>query len=62
MIVDAEGILARGSCGLMADLAGKRIVIAGGSGFLGLSMAEQFASAGAEVTIVSRSTPNATGP
>jgi len=35
-------------------------VIAGGSGFLGLSMAEAFSAAGAEVTIISRSVPNAT--
>lgn len=38
-------------------LTDKRIVIAGGSGFLGLSMAEAFASSGAEVTILSRSAP-----
>ncbi len=45
----------------MADLTGKRIVIAGGSGFLGLSMATQFAEAGADVTIVSRSAPKTNG-
>lgn len=45
----------------MADLSGKRIVITGGSGFLGLSMAEHFAEAGALVTIVSRSVPKANG-
>ena len=39
----------------MQELMGKRIVIAGGSGFLGLSMAEAFASHGAHVTIISRS-------
>ncbi len=38
-------------------LTGKRIVIAGGSGFLGLSMAEAFAGDGAEVMILSRSKP-----
>ena len=38
-------------------IAGKRIVIAGGSGFLGLSMAESFAAVGADVTILSRSEP-----
>jgi uncharacterized protein (TIGR01777 family) len=42
-------------------LAGKRIVIAGGSGFLGLSMAEAFSAAGAKVTIISRSVPQAAG-
>lgn len=43
------------------DLQDKRIVIAGGSGFLGLSMAEAFAGNGADVTILSRSLPKATG-
>ena len=42
-------------------LGGKRIVIAGGSGFLGLSMAASFGASGAEVTIVSRSVPQAAG-
>lgn len=46
----------------MAELAGKRIVIAGGSGFLGLSMAEHFAKAGGEVTILSRTKPKGNGP
>ena len=44
-----------------AELTGKRIVISGGSGFLGLSMAEAFAASGAEVTILSRSVPAKTG-
>ncbi len=39
----------------MAEVTGKRIVIAGGSGFLGQSMAEYFASREAAVTILSRS-------
>jgi uncharacterized protein len=43
----------------MADLSGKRIVIAGGSGFLGLSMAEHFSKSDAIVTILSRSKPKA---
>ena len=43
------------------NLSGKRIAIAGGSGFLGLSMAEHFIHQGAEVTIISRSAPHATG-
>ena len=43
------------------DLQNKRILIAGGSGFLGLSMAEAFAGSGADVTILSRSLPKATG-
>ncbi|TWU39385.1 epimerase [Novipirellula artificiosorum] len=45
----------------MAELSGKRIVIAGGSGFLGISMAESFSAAGAEVAILSRSAPLVTG-
>lgn len=43
------------------QIAGKHIVIAGGSGFLGLSMAEAFSAAGATVTILSRSLPKASG-
>lgn len=43
------------------DLKGKRIVIAGGSGFLGLSMAESFSRSGADVTILSRNEPRVTG-
>lgn len=39
----------------MVELSGKRIVIAGGSGFLGRSMAEHFTSRKAAVTILSRS-------
>lgn len=41
----------------MADLSGMKIVIAGGSGFLGLSMAEYFSQQNATVTILSRSKP-----
>src|SRR6056297_219469 len=44
-----------------SELKNKRIVIAGGSGFLGLSMAEAFLRSGADVTILSRSVPGATG-
>lgn len=43
------------------DFSEKRIVIVGGSGFLGLSMSEAFVRAGALVTIVSRSIPKASG-
>lgn len=43
------------------DLQHKRIVIAGGSGFLGLSMAAAFAGNGADVTILSRSLPKVSG-
>lgn len=39
----------------MADLSGKRIVIAGGSGFLGRSMAEYFTDRQAVVTVLTRS-------
>lgn len=45
----------------MAELAGKKIVIAGGSGFLGLSMAEHFCQVGGDVTILSRTKPNGNG-
>ena len=39
-----------------------RIVIAGGSGFLGLNLAEHLASAGSKVVILSRSAPRESGP
>jgi uncharacterized protein (TIGR01777 family) len=45
----------------MRKLSGKRIVIAGGSGFLGLSMADHFSEVGCEVTILSRSKPKGNG-
>ncbi|MCC9609387.1 TIGR01777 family oxidoreductase [Blastopirellula sp. JC732] len=45
----------------MTNLSGKRIVIAGGSGFLGLSLAEHLSRAGGEVVILSRSRPQADG-
>jgi uncharacterized protein (TIGR01777 family) len=45
----------------MADLHDKRILIAGGSGFLGTSMAANFASRGAKVTVFSRSKPRVIG-
>ncbi len=46
----------------MAELSGKRIVIAGGSGFLGRSMAELFTSRQSQVTILSRSKPTVDAP
>ncbi len=46
---------------MTTELKDKRIVIAGGSGFLGLSMAEAFSRCGADVTILSRSVPKASG-
>lgn len=46
---------------MIIELKDKRILIAGGSGFLGLSMAEAFSRGGAEVTILSRSVPTASG-
>ncbi len=42
---------------VVAELSGRRIVIAGGSGFLGLSMAEHFSKLNVSVTILSRSKP-----
>lgn len=47
---------------MMPELTGKKIVIAGGSGFLGLSMAEHLGKAGAEVTILARSQPKGNVP
>lgn len=44
------------------ELQHKKVVIAGGSGLLGISMATQFCDAGAEVTVLSRSKPKANGP
>lgn len=43
-------------------LAGTRIVILGGSGFLGMSLAHELACTGADVVVVSRSPPKCTGP
>lgn len=40
----------------------QRVVIAGGSGFLGISLAEHLAAAGWRVTILSRQRPRPTGP
>ena len=40
----------------------KHIVIAGGSGFLGISLAHHLAEHGAKVTILSRNPPKPTGP
>ncbi len=39
-----------------------RIVIAGGSGFLGVSLAKHLNNLGAEIVILSRTAPNAAGP
>ncbi|MEX2286398.1 MAG: NAD-dependent epimerase/dehydratase family protein, partial [Planctomycetaceae bacterium] len=43
-------------------LENKRIVISGGSGFLGVSLAHHLADRGASVVILSRNPPKATGP
>lgn len=43
------------------SLAGKRIVVAGGSGFLGTSLADHLASQGAAVTVLSRRSAPARG-
>ena len=54
----------RWEIGLLVDnmsLEGKRIVIAGGSGFLGTSMATEFFRAGAKVTVLRRSKQKLTG-
>jgi uncharacterized protein (TIGR01777 family) len=41
---------------------GNKVVIAGGSGFLGISLATHLAATGASVVILSRHAPNVTGP
>ena len=40
----------------------KKVVIAGGSGFLGVSLAHHLTGLGAEIVILSRNKPKATGP
>lgn len=44
------------------SLQDKRILIAGGSGFLGVSLAYQLAAHGAEIVILSRNAPRVSGP
>ena len=46
---------------MFTEMKDKRIVIAGGSGFLGLSMAAEFSQLGNDVVILSRSVPQAVG-
>ncbi|MBY0399559.1 TIGR01777 family oxidoreductase [Myxococcota bacterium] len=46
----------------MVDRTESRVVIAGGSGFLGLNLARALADAGREVVILSRHAPKAVGP
>lgn len=46
----------------MKSMQDKQIVIAGGSGFLGVSLAHYLADQGASVVILSRSIPKASGP
>ena len=46
----------------MKTIEGRNIVIAGGSGFLGISLATHLVSAGAKVTILSRSELKTNGP
>ena len=45
----------------MMRLDGKKILIAGGNGFFGISLATQFAGTGAKVTVLSRSQPKVAG-
>ncbi len=47
---------------MSSSLEHKRIVIAGGSGFLGVSLAHHLADRGASVVILSRNVPKAVGP
>lgn len=46
----------------MGHVSGKTIVIAGGSGWLGLSLAHHCSHAGAKVSILSRTPPRVAGP
>ena len=41
----------------MSELTGKRIILAGGSGFLGTAMAQHYSAAGAAVVVLARSRP-----
>lgn len=43
-------------------MTGKRVVIAGGSGFVGISLAHHLAAQGHEITILSRRPPRVSGP
>ena len=47
---------------MSAEIPSKRIVIAGGSGFLGISIASHLTEAGFAVTILSRTVPKVSGP
>ena len=47
---------------MSSTLENRRIVIAGGSGFLGVSLAHHLADRGASVVILSRNVPKALGP
>ena len=47
---------------MCSSLEQKKIVIAGGSGFLGVSLAHHLADLGASVVILSRNVPTAVGP
>lgn len=44
------------------SLESQKFIIAGGSGFLGISLADHLSQLGASVVILSRSPPKATGP
>lgn len=46
----------------MDSLQGQRVVIAGGSGFLGVSLAHHLSARGAEVAVLSRYRPRCPGP
>lgn len=47
---------------MSGTLKDRKIVIAGGSGFLGVSLAHHLADLGASIVILSRNVPKATGP
>lgn len=47
---------------MSASLTGRKVVIAGGSGFLGVSFAYHLAECGANVVLLSRNRPKPSGP
>ncbi len=62
MMDSIERTDADGFGGDTGGLAGRRMVVTGGSGFIGLALAEYLAERKAEVVIVSRRAPRAAGP
>src|SRR5947207_5794601 len=51
---ECEGARRRASRGRCVVMSERRVVLAGGSGFLGRALAEEFSSAGYEVVVLTR--------